>query len=296
MTELAVPWVPEGRLVRIEGRGELFARIHRHPDPDADVVLLLHGWTASSDLQFFTAYEALAARFTLLGIDHQGHGRGLRTPERFSLEAAADDAAALVRALELGPVIAVGYSMGGPISMLLARRHAELVSGLVVQATALSWRYTRRDRLRRRLLPLAGSWLRTKAYRRYVRRAVPKLLGVRAGQPLDGPVQRYVPWLIAELSRGDPFVITEAGQAIGDYDARPWAESLGVPAASLVTTADRLVPPTRQRALAAALRATVRELDADHFAPLTNPDEYAGLTVELIDDVRQRSSASADVA
>ena len=56
----SLPWLPEGRLVRVDGRGELFARIHRHPDPDAPVVLLLHGWTASSDLQFVAAYEALA--------------------------------------------------------------------------------------------------------------------------------------------------------------------------------------------------------------------------------------------
>ena len=131
--------MPEGRLVRVEGRGELFARLHRHPDPDAPVVLLLHGWTASIDLQFVTAYEALAARCTFVGIDHRGHGRGLRTPDAFTLEDAADDAAALVRQLGLGPVIAVGYSMGGPISMLLARRHPDLVRGLVVQATALAW-------------------------------------------------------------------------------------------------------------------------------------------------------------
>ena len=80
--------------MRIEGRGELFVRLHRHPDPAAPTVLLLHGWTASSDLQFFTAYEALAERCTFVGIDHRGHGRGLRSPDAFTLEDAADDAAA----------------------------------------------------------------------------------------------------------------------------------------------------------------------------------------------------------
>ena len=96
MSQLRLPWLPEGRLVHVEGRGECFVRLHRHPDPGAPV-LLLHGWTASSDLQFFTAYEALAARFTFVGIDHRGHGRGLRSPDAFTLEDAADDAAAVVR-------------------------------------------------------------------------------------------------------------------------------------------------------------------------------------------------------
>jgi 3-oxoadipate enol-lactonase len=297
MAELVLPWVPEGRLVRVDGRGELFARVHRHPDPAAPVVLLLHGWTASSDLQFVAAYEALAARYTFVGIDHRGHGRGLRAPDPFTLEDAADDAAALVRALGLGPVVTVGYSMGGPISMLLARRHPDLVSGLVVQATALDWRHTLRDRFLWRVLPIAGSWLRTKGYRRYLNRAVPKVIGLTdRGAATEHPVQRYIPWLVSEMARNDPFVMVEAGRALADYDARPWASSLGVPAASLVTTADRLVLPAQQRALAAALGATTREVRADHLASLSHPEAYAAMTVELIEDVRQRASVTSSAS
>jgi 3-oxoadipate enol-lactonase len=291
MAELVLPWLPEGRLVRVDGRGELFARIHRHPDPDAPVVLLLHGWTASIDLQFVTAYEALAGRYTFVGIDHRGHGRGLRTPDRFALEDAADDAAALVEALGLSPVVAVGYSMGGPIAMLLARRRPDLVAGLVVQATALDWKNTRRDRFLWRVLPIAGSWLRTKGYRRYLNRAVPKAIGARKrGREIEHPIQPYIPWLVSEMSRNDPFVMVDAGRALADYDARPWASSLCVPAAALVTTDDHLVAPRQQWALAAALGATTRELRADHFATLSHPEAYAALTVELIEDVRQRAS------
>jgi pimeloyl-ACP methyl ester carboxylesterase len=290
VSELVLPWVPEGRLVRVEGRGELFARIHRHRDPTAPVVLLLHGWTASSDLQFATAYADLAARYTVIGIDHRGHGRGLRSPDPFTLEDAADDAGALLDALGLGPAITLGYSMGGPISMLLARRRPELVGGLVVQATALHWRDTKRDRVLWRILPIAGSWLRSRGYGRYLNRAVPKVIGASRE---DHPVRPIIPWLVSEMSRNDPFVMVEAGRALSHYDARPWAPSLGVPAAALVTTADHMVPPGQQRALAAALGAEVRELEADHFAPLSHPTRYAELTIELIEDVRQRASSRA---
>jgi pimeloyl-ACP methyl ester carboxylesterase len=289
VTTFVLPWMPEGRLVRVEGRGELFMRFSRHRDPDAPVVLLLHGWTASSDLQFVTAYEALSRHYTFVGIDHRGHGRGLRTPAPFSLEDAADDAAALVTALGLGPVVAVGYSMGGPISMLLARRHPELVRGLVVQATAMDWKNTWKDRLLWRVLPIAGSWLRSKGYRRYLNRAVPKIIGGQDGE--EQPVRAYIPWLVSEMSRNDPFVMVEAGRALAWFDARPWASSLGVTAASLITTADHLVPPRQQWALAAALGATTRQLDVDHFGPLSHPREFADLTVELIEDVRQRASS-----
>ncbi|MCU1388444.1 MAG: putative hydrolase, partial [Ilumatobacteraceae bacterium] len=58
---MKVPWLPPGHTAVLEGRGEVFYRYHQHADPTAPTLLLLHGWTASADLQFFTAYEALAA-------------------------------------------------------------------------------------------------------------------------------------------------------------------------------------------------------------------------------------------
>jgi pimeloyl-ACP methyl ester carboxylesterase len=277
--------LPAGRLVRIDGRGELFVREHRHADPSAPVVLLLHGWTASSDLQFFTAYEALAARCSFIGIDHRGHGRGLRSPDAFTLEDAADDAAAVVSHLGAGPVVAVGYSMGGPIALHLTRRHPDVVADLVVQATALEWSATWRERALWRTLPILGSWLRSRGYRRYLNRAVPKLIG--AGHPIEP----YVPWLVSEMSRNDSFAMVDAGRALARYDARPWASTLQVPAASLITTEDRLVRPAKQRALAAALDASRRELASDHLGALSHPAEFAALTVELVELVAPRQRA-----
>ena len=287
MSELVLPWMPPGRLVRVEGRGELFVRQHRHADPDAPVVLLLHGWTASADLQFFGAYSALAEHCSLIAVDHRGHGRGLRSPRTFTLQDAADDAAAVVRALGVGTVVTVGYSMGGPVSLLLAHRHPELVRGLVVQATAMEWSGTRRERALWRVLPVAGSWLRSKGYRRYLNRAVGKLIG--AGHPTE----QYIPWLLSEMSRSDPFAMVDASRALASYDARPWIAELRLPAASLVTTKDRLVSAAKQRALASALDAEVRELPCDHLCSTSDPAVYATTTVELIElVVRQATDPS----
>ena len=62
-------------------------------------------------------------QFNVVALDHRGHGRGLQSDEPFRLADCADDVAALVDELGLGPVIVVGYSMGGPIAQLLWRRH-----------------------------------------------------------------------------------------------------------------------------------------------------------------------------
>lgn len=288
MRPMVLPWLPSGRLVSVPGRGEVFVRHHQHPDPDAPTLLLLHGWTASADLQFFMAYEQLAAAYSFIGVDHRGHGRGLRTVEAFRLEDAADDAAGVVRALGIERVVTVGYSMGGPISLHLAHRHPELVAGLVVEATALEWRARWSDRARWQMVPLLGSLLRSWTYPRLLHQGVGRMLA--PGHPLH----QIGPWLEAEARRGDPAAIVQAGRALSRYDARPWAHQLGRPAAALITTRDRLVAPRRQRRLADALGAHAMELVGDHLAPWELPLEFSMLTRQLVDHVVGRVAASRD--
>lgn len=282
-----IPWLPEGHTLVAPGRGELFYRFHRHADPDAPIALLLHGWTASGDLQFFSAYEALAARCSFITIDHRGHGRGMRSEQHFELEDVADDAAALLELLGVAPVIAVGYSMGGPVAMLLARRHPHVVRAIVVEATALEWCSSRLDRVRWKTVRIIGPMLRSVAYQRWLRHGIRRLLGV------NHPLQVYVPWLSGEMRRNDPQSVVQAGQALSRYDARPWAGDLGIPAASLITTRDHLVRPRKQRALAEALGADVRELAGDHISAWAHPTEFAAVTVELVELVAAKSSSAS---
>lgn len=236
------------------------------------------------DLQFFTAYEALAEHHSFIAVDHRGHGRGLRNPNRFELTDAADDAALLVEALGLAPVITVGYSMGGPISLLLTQRHPDLVRGLVVQATALEWRDKRYERWQWKTVHILGFLLRSRAYPGLMRWGIRRL--VREGDPNA----QYVPWFTAELRRNGAFNIVQAGQSLGRYGAREFAPGLGKPAASLITTRDRLVRPRKQRALAAALNAHVIELPDDHLASWTSADEFAKSTLLLVQHVVNASA------
>src|SRR5881275_3305495 len=112
------PWPPEppvemppARTVRVPGRGEFFLR---DTGGDGQPVMLLHGWMASADLDWYGAYDRLeAAGYRVLAIDHRGHGRGLRPLVPFRLADCAADAAAAIRQLDLAPALVVGYSMGG---------------------------------------------------------------------------------------------------------------------------------------------------------------------------------------
>ena len=281
---MVLPWLPPGHTMVLQGRGEMFYRYHRHEDPAAPTLLLLHGWTASADLQFFTAYEALASEFSFVAVDHRGHGRGLRSATKFELEDAADDAALVLDGLGISQVITVGYSMGGPISLLFARRHPDKVRGLVVEATALEWRHKTYERLQWKFVHVLGWLLRSRVYPRWIRHGIRRLLGP------NHPMLPYVPWVAAEVHRNDAGGIVQAGQALGRYDATEWAKGIGKPAGALITTRDRLVWPRKQRALADALQAEVAEVADDHLCSWTSPDEFAKATLRLVQHVAERSA------
>jgi pimeloyl-ACP methyl ester carboxylesterase len=255
------------------------------PGPAGPPILLLHGWTSSADLTWWRAYDRLAAVGRVLAVDHRGHGRGIRSDEPFTLEDAADDAAGVLRELGCGPAIVCGYSMGGPVAMLLWHRHPELVAGLVFEATALEWRASLRERVLWRGMGLVERVLRSTRSRSVVDRLLrevlekePSLLALRG-------------WLVGELRRGDPTAIAEAGRAIGRYDARPFAGRVGVPTAVVVTTDDHLVRPAKQRALAAAVPGAMTfELAADHDACLASVEDFARVTVAAVTAVAAAAS------
>ncbi len=277
-----IPPLLPGRIVNLPGRGEIFVRHHVHRDVNAPTVLLLHGWTASSDLQFFTAYEELARDFSVVGVDHRGHGRGLRPNRPFSLEDCADDAADVVRTLGIASVVTVGYSMGGPISLLMWQRHPELVDAMVLQATALEWNGTRGERAR---------WRAGRVVSPLVRRlGTPGMIrfGLRRAIPRGHELSRYIPWIVGEIRRNDQWMLSEAGRAISHFDARPFAGDIDVPTSFVLTTRDRLVPPHKQRALAEAIRASVVELHGDHFATMLMPREFAAATRRAVGLVLDR--------
>ena len=148
--------LPRGCVVHVPGRGEMFLR---DSGGDGPPLLLLHGWMFSADLNWYRTYGPLAeAGYRVLAVDHRGHGRGLRTPEPFTLKDCADDAAALVAHLGIPPVLAVGYSMGGPIASLMARDHPEWVSGVVLGATAMDWSGRRMRTFWRTMAALRLAW------------------------------------------------------------------------------------------------------------------------------------------
>ncbi len=271
---------PPGRVIDLPGRGRTFARIVDAP-PGAPTLLLLHGWTVTADLNWFTSYGALGRRFGLVALDHRGHGRGIRSRGSFRLEDCADDAAALVEELGIERVIPVGYSMGGAVAQLLWRRHQRLVAGLVLCATAASFNTTNRERL---LFATAGSVATAT-------RLMPEQLRHRLGLRLltgeaGGAVRR---WARGEMAHHDWLQLVSAARRIGSFDSRRWIPTVNVGVSVVVTTADAVVGTSRQRALAAAIPGCATfDVDGPHNACVTRASEFVPALEQAIDTVTDR--------
>lgn len=258
------PPLPLGRRIELDGRGTTFARCVPGPT-DAPTVVLLHGWLASGGLNWFQTFDSLRGTYGVVAPDMRGHGRGIRSRRRFRLADCADDVAALIEHLGCGPAIVIGYSMGGPVAQLLWRRHREHVAGLVFAATSSSFVAGTRERFifTSAMAAAAGG---TRAGQQVTRLPI---RAIRERIPTDAPGRpaSMGRWAAAEMRRHNMRTILEAGQAVGNYNARRWVGDIDVPTACVVTTRDLAIKPAEQGRLAFAISgATVHRLEDGHTA------------------------------
>lgn len=275
---------PPGRDIELPDRGTTFVREFPGP-PGAPTLMLLHGLTASADLNWGPSYAALARQFRVVALDLRGHGRGIPASMPFRLETCADDAAALADLLGIERMIVVGYSMGGIVAQLACRRHPRLVQGLVLCATASDFTISGLEYL------TVCSTFAAIAFARLVPPVLHSgfdLVGRFVVGPLDDPVH----WVASHLRQASLATTVSAAQAVSAFTSLPWVGDLDVPAAVVVTTRDRVVPPARQLDLARAIPgAETFVIGEGHGVCVGRPDLFIPALLAACGSVAARRSS-----
>jgi pimeloyl-ACP methyl ester carboxylesterase len=232
-------------------------------------VVLLHAFPLSRAMWRPQA-EALAGTCRLLVPDQRGFGGTSPFPGTPSVEAMADDVAALLRALAISePVVVGGLSMGGYVALAFARRHPDQLRALILADTRAEADTPEGKANRDQTIAFAE----THTAAEVIDSMLPKLLG--------DETRRLRPTVTEEVRRiaaaQSPAAIVAALRALRDRpDARPSLGSIRVPSLVVVGNQDTLTPPAMAQTLVAGISGAqlVTIAGAGHLSNLEQPGMF----------------------
>ncbi len=274
------PELPPARFVALGDRGTVMVRDFGGAE-GAPVLVLLHGWTATADLNWFRVYRTLGERYRVIAFDHRGHGTGLRSKKPFRLEDCADDAVDIAAALGVDRFVVAGYSMGGAIAQLVWRRHPDHVRGLVLCATAPVFVEGRERWGFRGLTGLAA-----------MARLAPEPTRVWMTEQLylSRKTSKWDTWAMREAASHDWRMVLEAGRALGQFSSLDWLHEVDVPVSTVITMRDPVVRPRRQIRLFEMIPgAEPFRVDGAHDAVVANADRFGPTLLRAVDATVRRS-------
>lgn len=254
--------MPRARAARSVAAMPTTAGLYYEEHGEGAPIICIHGAGSSTSL-WGDAIERLARLGRVIAYDRRGCSRSARPEpyERTSVREHAEDAAALLEALDAAPAIAIGRSYGGTVALDLALRRPDCVRAVVaLEADAT-----------RELAPHAAAWLdglarrvdETEAPGRLV---IEEILEPGAWDAIPDDLRRVFtengPALRAELRgerllEGDPAALHRpvllVTAAESRHELREPSEALArvLPDARLVTVAgDHLIDPAAPEVLA----------------------------------------------
>ncbi len=266
--------VPAPSYVVVAGRKIAYDEVA--PESPTGAVLLISG-LAAKRLGWYRQLPVFGARYRTIAMDNRDIGDSDLVDAPYRTADQADDAAALLRALEIERAAVVGISMGGFIALEVALRHPDLVSKLVLTSTSAGGRTHVQPGWRMRMMlgmpRYLPRWLRpdagTMAKRTYAAIMAP---GYCAAHPDEwehiGAVARYRPQPAAAYLRQLHACLT--------HDASERLSQISVPTLVIHGALDPLVPPANGEHLAAHIPCArlIRYPATGHIPIVERADDY----------------------
>jgi pimeloyl-ACP methyl ester carboxylesterase len=212
--------------------------------------------------------QGLADRYRVTAFDNRGAGRSPMPPDGFTVMDMADDAAALVRGLGLGPVHVAGFSGGSVTAQQVAHRHPELVRSLVLQSTWAAWDGYVATMVRALRWMLAAAPSEREALEAFFL----WIYTPRAHN--DGTVSQLIDEALAFPHPQSPEGFTRQLDAWAVHDSRSWLSTLDVPTLVLAGEVDPMTRPELGQQVADAIPgATFRVLAGEAHQPFQEDPE-----------------------
>jgi pimeloyl-ACP methyl ester carboxylesterase len=236
-------------------------------------ILLLHGLMGRATTWWPVA-RWLVRYGRVVGLDARGHGRNTHRGGDWRTEDFASDAASAIRRLDLGPAVAIGHSMGGLHSLVLAAEFPSLVRGVVVEDFAP-------DQRGRTVDPWRAEFARWPS-------TFQSLAHVRS---FFGPVGDYFVECFEERTDGYHLIADFADlyRIAAEWGRRDyWPFVARVQAPLLVIEAEHTLMPAGQQAAMAARAPDGRHLlvpGAGHLVQLSAPDIYRGAVEAFLSEL-----------
>tara|TARA_B100000073_G_scaffold307070_1_gene277130 strand:+ start:725 stop:1570 length:846 start_codon:yes stop_codon:yes gene_type:complete len=253
-------------------------------------LLLLHAFPL--DHGMWQAQESLAHTLRLIIPDQRGFGNSSPDIPITSIEGMADDAIAILDALDIAePALVCGVSMGGYVAQHIAARHPKRVRGLILCDTKLDADTPEARKAR------AG--LSEKIGRRGTRLLISTMLETLLAQSRDAqlkPQRAEIESLLQHLIARQPVATVQASLlAMG---ARPDMtvpmQALDTPMLLVVGEEDTFTPPSLMEEMQKKLpdSTLVRIPQAGHLSPLEAPEIF---NAEVMNFLRDTGSPDAAV-
>ena len=232
-------------------------------DAEHPLIAVIHG-SMDRSAGMLKLSRRLDADFRVLRYDRRGYGRSFPHPGPFTMDSQVDD---LIELLAGRKAVLIGHSYGGNVALATAEHHPDLVAGVAVYETPLSWE-SWWPGTTAGSIAVAEAGKPQEAAESFMRRTV----GDRRWEALPERTQ--------QIRRAEGVAMVEE---LADLRRnRPWdAEHIAVP---VITSFGSLGAPHHRdgmRYAAELLHCPVVELPGcRHDAPLSHPDLFRSAVVD----------------
>ncbi len=113
------------------GSGVDLSVLVREARPDTRAFVLVHGLASNARLWDGVGDHLADLGHASIAVDQRGHGESSKPEDGYDFASVTDDLAAVIEQALGRPAIVAGQSWGGNVVVEFARRHPDLVSGIV---------------------------------------------------------------------------------------------------------------------------------------------------------------------